>query len=128
MSLHSQMLRSTSVSFYYERQQCKFNKPEENSNTWEKTKGIKNQFLYTKVCNCKMKLLLIGTLLQISGVFNQEHSGVGNCYEENTLFIEDSLPVQMTIVQCFQSCLAVNTCKVQNVPIIIVFFRGTLLL
>jgi len=36
---------------------------------------------------------------------------LGTCFKENTLFVEDSLPVPMSLEQCFQSCKATSTCK-----------------
>ena len=37
-----------------------------------------------------------------------------SCFEENTLFVENSLPYDVTIEQCAQSCRSVEECKVTN--------------
>merc|ERR1719483_221763 len=33
-----------------------------------------------------------------------------DCYEENKLYVENSLPVSMTLNECFDSCKAVSCC------------------
>ena len=35
-----------------------------------------------------------------------------DCYEENKLYVENSLPVSMTLNDCFDSCKAVSCCDV----------------
>ena len=37
-----------------------------------------------------------------------------DCYEENKLYVEGSLPVTMTLEQCFESCQSVTTCEVSK--------------
>ena len=38
-----------------------------------------------------------------------------DCYEENTLYVENSLPVSMTLNQCFYKCKAVSSCDVSRI-------------
>ena len=38
-----------------------------------------------------------------------------DCYEENTLYVEKSLPVSMTLNQCFYKCKAVSSCDVSRI-------------
>ena len=35
-----------------------------------------------------------------------------DCYEVDKLYVEGSLPVPMTLEQCFESCQSVTTCEV----------------
>ena len=37
---------------------------------------------------------------------------LGTCFEDNTLFVEDSLPFSLTLDQCFGACMATASCKV----------------
>ena len=39
---------------------------------------------------------------------------LGSCFEDNTLIVEDSLPVKMSLEQCFKSCKAASACKVSK--------------
>ena len=38
-----------------------------------------------------------------------------DCYEENKLYVENSLPVSMTLTDCFDSCKAVSCCDVSMI-------------
>ena len=37
---------------------------------------------------------------------------VTNCYKRNTLFLEDSLPITMSLADCQESCIAISECRV----------------
>ena len=37
-----------------------------------------------------------------------------DCYEDNKLYVEGSLPVPMTLDQCFEACQSVTTCEVRK--------------
>lgn len=37
-----------------------------------------------------------------------------NCFEDNKLYVEGSLPVPMTLDQCFEACQSVTTCEVRK--------------
>ena len=37
-----------------------------------------------------------------------------DCFEDNKLYVEGSLPVPMTLDQCFEACQSVTTCEVRK--------------
>ena len=39
---------------------------------------------------------------------------LADCFEENKLYVEGSLPVSMTLDQCLEACQSVTTCEVKR--------------
>ena len=39
---------------------------------------------------------------------------LADCFEEDKLYVEGSLPVSMTLDQCFEACQSVTTCEVKR--------------
>ena len=61
------------------------------------------------ISKMKIQLAVLWLTFLILGAIALE-----NCFEENTLFVQDSLPLPMSIEQCDQSCKAIDRCKVYH--------------